>query len=128
MKHLLLLLRYGSVGLLSGLLNIAIVYVGVDVLGQDYRWALLATLLITVPASYVAHSRLTYQATGEMSIGQFFKYFVQQLSQFLIGVVLLTLLVEGLHLVPVKGMALVALMMLGYGVLTNTKLVFRSYK
>lgn len=119
--------RFGLVGALCALLNVAIVYVGHDVLSQPYLLAAAATCLITVPLSYLAHRRFSFRRVAAAEWREFARFLAQQLSQFGIGLLLLMLLVEVFGLLPALAMAAVAGIMFVYGFITNATWVFRAF-
>ena len=109
------------------MLNVAIVYVGHDVLAQPYLWAAAATCLITIPLSYLAHRRFSFRRPGAVEWREFVRFLAQQLSQFGLGLLQLALFVEVFGLPPALAMAAVAVVMLAYGFITNATWVFRAF-
>jgi len=118
--------RYSLVGAACAVLNVAIVWLGHDVLGAPYVLAALATCVITIPLSYAAHRQFSF-ASSQPAGPEFLRFVVQQLSQFGLGLVLLVLLVEVAGLPPTPGMAAVTALMVVYGFVTNGRWVFRAF-
>jgi putative flippase GtrA len=119
--------RFGVVGAACAVLNVAIVWVGNDLLGAHYVAATLATCLITIPLAYAAHRRFSFALASPAGWAEFMRFAGQQLSQFVLGLVLLVAGVEVLGLPPVAAMALVSLLMFAYGFFTNARWVFRAF-
>lgn len=119
--------RYGVVGAVCAALNVAIVWIGHDLLGAPYLMAALATCVVTIPLSYIAHQRFSFARGEPASAAQFLRFVVQQLSQFALGLVLLVLLVDGLGLPPAPAMAVMSVLMFAYGFATNGRWVFRAF-
>ena len=119
--------RYGIVGVACAVLNVAIVWLGHDLLGAPYVLAALATCVVTIPLSYVAHQRFSFARRAPASAAQFKRFLIQQLSQFGLGLVLLVVLVEGAGLPPALGMAAMSVLMFAYGFATNGRWVFRAF-
>ncbi|MCA3217080.1 MAG: GtrA family protein [Burkholderiales bacterium] len=119
--------RYALVGAACAGLNVAIVWVGHDLLGAPYLMAALATCVVTIPLSYLTHRRFSFVVSGPAGGVEFARFVLQQLSQFALGLVLLVLLVETLGLPPAPGMAVVAALMFAYGFLINGRCVFRVF-
>jgi len=119
--------RFSVIGALCALLNVAIVYVGHDLLRWPYLNAAAMTSVITIPLSYAAHSRFSFRQRAAAGWAVFGRFLAQQLSQFLLGMLLLAALVQGLDLAPVLGMAAVAAIMWIYGFITNASWVFRAF-
>ena len=119
--------RFGLVGAACALLNVAIVHVGHDRLGWPYALAALATCVITIPLSYVAHARFTFAAQQEAAKAKFLRFVAQQLSQFMLGLAALAALVEGLGLPPTIAMVAVTGAMFVYGFVTNATWVFGAF-
>ena len=119
--------RFGLVGMACAALNVAIVWVGHDVLGAPYFVAALATCLITIPLSYAAHRRFSFQLGRGAGWPEFMRFVMQQLSQFALGLALLVAGVEVLGLRPALAMAAVSVLMFAYGFATNARWVFRVF-
>jgi putative flippase GtrA len=118
--------RYGVVSAACVVLNVAIVYVGHDLLHAPYLLAALATVFITIPLSYAAHRQFSFRVAQAAGWGEFARFLAQQLSQFGLGLVLLAGCVELLGLPPALGMVVVSALMFAYGLLTNDRWVFRG--
>ena len=123
-----MLSRYGPVGLLCATLNVAIVWMATELLGLDYLVASVLACSTTITLSYWMHRRITFELTRASTLDEFVRHVMAQLSQFAIGMVLMTGIVEFLHCAPWLAMAAVSVMMMGYGFLMSSSWVFRIWR
>ncbi len=118
--------RYGLVGVACALLNVAIVFIGHDLLAWPYLVAAACTCFITIPLSYFAHRRFSFRQATNAGWAEFARFLAQQLSQFALGLLLLAAFVEGLGLPPALAMVAVSLALFVYGFACNRTWVFRA--
>jgi glycosyltransferase involved in cell wall biosynthesis/putative flippase GtrA len=120
--------RYGLVGLFCAALNVAIVWVGTEILGWSYGPAAALTCPITIPLSYWLHRRISFDVQEPSSVAEFLRFVLAQLSQFALGFALMALVVEVLHWPAWIAMAGVSVLMMAYGFLTSSAWVFRVWR
>lgn len=120
--------RYGLVGFLCATLNVAIVWVGTEILGLMYGAAVALTCPITIPLSYWLHRRISFDVQAPSSMAEFLRFVAAQLSQFALGFALIALVVELLHWPAWIAMASVSVLMMAYGFLTSSSWVFRIWR
>ena len=120
--------RYGLVGLFCAALNVAIVWVGTEILRLSYGPAAALTCPITIPLSYWLHRRISFDVQGPSSVAEFLRFVLAQLSQFALGFALMALVVEFLHWRAWIAMATVSVLMMAYGFLTSSAWVFRVWR
>jgi len=119
-------IRHGLVGLLCSALNVAIVYVTHVWLGMPYLLGLAATCVITIPLSYFLHRAVTFRSTQPASLAEAWRFLVQQMTQFSVGVALTVLAVEGMGLSPTLAFALATLLLWTFAFLSQAVWVFRA--
>ncbi|MBC7665796.1 MAG: GtrA family protein, partial [Caulobacter sp.] len=120
--------RYALVGLFCAALNIAIVWVGTELLGMAYPWAVTSTCPITIPLSYLLHRRISFDVRPSATLREFARYVLAQLSQFALGFVGIVVAVEWLHWRPWFALASVSFVMMAYGFLASSTWVFRLWR
>ena len=120
--------RYGLVGALCALLNVAIIAVGTQGLRLPYPVAAGCTCVITIPLSYLLHRRVSFAVAGLASWQEFGRFVAAQLSQFALGFVLMAAIIEGLGWRPWVAMAWVSIALAAYGFITSSAWVFGVWK
>jgi glycosyltransferase involved in cell wall biosynthesis/putative flippase GtrA len=120
--------RYAPVGLFCAGLNIAIVWVGTELAGLAYPWAVALTCPITIPLSYWLHRRISFEVRPAATLREFARFVLAQLSQFALGFLAMAAVVEGLHWRPWIALASVSVMMMVYGFLASSAWVFRLWR
>lgn len=120
-------MRYGLVGGACAVINIAIVYVGHDLLGVHYVVAALLTCAVTIPLGYMLHARLTFATGRAAGWPEFGRFLTVQLAQFALGLGLMALLVELLMLTPVVAMIAVSFLLYLYGFVASARWVYRVF-
>ena len=120
--------RYGLVGALCALLNVAIIAVGTQGLRLPYPMAAACCCVITIPLSYVLHRHVSFDLGGPGSGQEFSRFVVAQLSQFAVGFALMAGIIESLHWRPWVATGVVSLAMAACGFLATSKWVFRVWR
>jgi glycosyltransferase involved in cell wall biosynthesis/putative flippase GtrA len=120
--------RYGVVGALCALLNVAIIAVVTQGLRLPYPIAAGCTCIITIPLSYLLHRRVSFEVAGLASWREFRRFVAAQLSQFALGFVLMAAIIEGLGWQPWVAMAWVSVALAAYGFITSSAWVFGVWK
>ena len=129
LKHTALAVsRYGLVGVVCAILNLGIVYVGHNILYWHYVIAVLGTCLITIPISYILHRQFTFRAIGSADLPEFRRFCITQLSQFSIGLLILSAFVELIHWPVIAAMLLVTVIQFMYGFMMSSTWVFGSVR
>ena len=113
-------------GACCALLNIAIIHLGTVVARVPYIAAAIATCFITIPIAYLALRGFGFQVGTAPHPAEFVRFLVQQFAQFLIGLVLLILGVEWLHLHPTASMAAATGLLWVFAFLSQWLWVFRD--
>ncbi len=116
--------RYGLVGLLCAVINVAIIAVGTQTLGLPYPVAAGGTCLITIPLSYLLHRWISFKVPGPASWREFGRFLTAQLSQFALGFVLMAAIIEGLGWRPWIAMAFASLILAAFGFVASSAWVF----
>lgn len=122
------LYRYGLVGFSFASLNTGIIYVGTEVLNQTYLLSACATIPVSVPASYLAHIKYTFESKATHSPIRVIKFITAQILQFILGLSLLSLFVEFFRLPPWVAMIATIVTIYIAGFFINAKWVFGHLK
>ena len=106
------LVRFGIVGGLGFIVNLAVYALFVHPLGVDYHAAAVAAWLVAVLNNFVLNRHWTFDARGGRTHHQAARFMIVSLAAFGINLVLLTVLVEsaGLAKVPAQALAVAASM------------------
>ncbi len=104
------LIRFGMVGGVGFVVNLAVFALCLHVLGIDYQLAYAAAWLVAVINNFVLNRHWTFDASAGPIHFQAIRFFVVSLLAAGFGLVLLTLLVEqgGLAKVPAEALAVAA--------------------
>jgi putative flippase GtrA len=104
------LIRFGMVGGVGFVINLAVFALCLHVLGIDYQVAYVAAWLVAVINNFILNRHWTFDASGGQIHFQAIRFFVVSLLAAGFGLVLLTLLVEqgGLAKVPAEALAVAA--------------------
>ena len=120
-------LRYGVVGGFCTVLNIGIVWLGTERAHLAYPIAAISTCFITIPISYLLHRGITFAAIGPRRWAEWWRFVAAQLSQFALGLLLMSVVVETLGWRPWIAMGVVSAIMFVYGFLASSTWVFRAW-
>jgi putative flippase GtrA len=103
------LVRFGLVGGLGFLVNIAVYTLFVHSIGVDYRVAAVAAWLVAVANNFILNRHWTFDARDGLARFQAIRFLVVSLAAFAFSLLLLTLLVEvaGVPKVPAQALAVV---------------------
>jgi putative flippase GtrA len=106
------LVRFGVVGGVGFVVNLAVYALFVHPLGVDYHAAAVAAWLVAVLNNFVLNRHWTFDARGGQAHAQAMRFIVVSLAAFGVSLLLLTLLVEtaGLAKVPAQALAVAASM------------------
>ncbi len=120
------LVRFGLVGAVGFVVNIAVYAVFVHSFGVEYRLAAVAAWLVAVVNNFVLNRHWTFDARDGRARFQAVRFLVVSLIAFGVSLVLLTLLVEGAGVakVPAEAIAVAGVTPLNF--LGNKLWSFRS--
>ncbi|HEV7527953.1 MAG TPA: GtrA family protein [Solirubrobacteraceae bacterium] len=106
------LVRFGVVGAVGFVVNLAVYALFVHPLAVDYHVAAVAAWLVAVLNNFVLNRHWTFDARGGQAHAQAMRFIVVSLVAFGVSLLLLTLLVEtaGLAKVPAQALAVAASM------------------
>jgi dolichol-phosphate mannosyltransferase len=106
------LVRFGVVGAIGFVVNLAVYALFVHPLAVDYHVAAVAAWLVAVLNNFVLNRHWTFDARGGQAHAQVMRFIVVSLFAFGVSLLLLTLLVEtaGLAKVPAQALAVAASM------------------
>jgi putative flippase GtrA len=106
------LVRFGVVGGLGFVVNLAVYALFVHPLGADYHVAAVAAWLVAVLNNFVINRHWTFDASTGRAHAQAIRFIVVSLAAFVVNLLLLTLFVEsaGLAKVPAQALAVAASM------------------
>jgi putative flippase GtrA len=104
------LVRFGLVGAVGFVVNLAVYYVFVHFAGVDYHVAAVAAWIVAVLNNFVLNRRWTFDARDGQVHFQALRFVVVSLVAFGFSLLLLTLLVEnaGMAKVPAQALAVAA--------------------
>lgn len=104
------LVRFGLVGGVGFIVNLAVYALFVHPLGVDYRIAAVAAWIVAVLNNFVLNRHWTFDARDGRASFQAMRFVAVSLVAFVFSLLLLTLLVEGggLAKVPAQAIAVVA--------------------
>jgi putative flippase GtrA len=106
------LVRFGIVGAIGFVVNLAVYALFVHPLAVDYHFAAVAAWVVAVLNNFVLNRHWTFDARGGQAHAQAMRFIVVSLAAFVVSLLLLTLLVEtaGLAKVPAQALAVAASM------------------
>jgi putative flippase GtrA len=106
------LVRFGIVGGVGFVVNLAVYALFVHPLGVDYHVAAVAAWIVAVLNNFVLNRHWTFDARGGQAHAQAMRFIVVSLAAFGVSLLLLTLFVEaaGLAKVPAQALAVAAAM------------------
>jgi putative flippase GtrA len=106
------LVRFGLVGGVGFVVNLAVYALFVHAIGVDYHVAAVVAWLVAVMNNFVLNRHWTFDARGGQAHAQAVRFIVVSLVAFGVSLLLLTLLVEtaGLAKVPAQALAVAAAM------------------
>lgn len=121
------LIRFGIVGGTGFVVNLGVYALCVHAMGVPYQIAAVLSWLIAVLNNFVLNRHWTFDASEGQIHFQAIRFFVVSLAAFLVGLLLLTLLVEsgGMAKVPAQAVAVAASMPLNF--LGNKLWSFRGH-
>ncbi len=104
------LVRFGLVGGVGFIVNLAVYTLFVHGVGVEYRIASIAAWLVAVANNFVLNRHWTFEARGGLAHRQAMRFLLVSLATEVISLVVLTLLVEsgGLSKVPAQAIAVAA--------------------
>jgi putative flippase GtrA len=106
------LVRFGVVGGIGFVVNLAVYALFVHPLGVDYHVAAVAAWVVAVLNNFVLNRHWTFDASGGQAHAQAVRFIIVSLLAFAVSLLLLTLLVEvaGLAKVPAQALAVAGAM------------------
>jgi putative flippase GtrA len=110
------LVRFGLIGALGFIVNLAVYTLLVQRLGIEYHVASAGAWLVAVASNFMLNRRWTFDARGERASQQAARFLVVSLVALALSQVLLTVLVEdvGLSKVLAQGLAVAGAMPLNF--------------
>jgi putative flippase GtrA len=110
------LVRFGFVGGVGFLVNLAVYTLFVHSVGVDYRFASVAAWLVAVLNNFVLNRYWTFDARDGQARFQAIRFLVVSLAAEALSLVLLTLLVQGASVakIPAQALAVAASMPLNF--------------
>ena len=110
------LVRFGIVGGVGFVVNLAVYTLCVHTLGIDYHVAAVLAWLVAVVNNFVLNRHWTFDARGDRARFQAVRFFVVSLVALGFSLLLLTLLVEtaGVAKIPAQALAVAASMPLNF--------------
>jgi putative flippase GtrA len=101
------LVRFGVVGAVGFIVNLAVYAVFVHPLGVDYHVAAVAAWLVAVVNNFVLNRHWTFDARDGVARFQAMRFLVVSVGAFIVSLLLLTLFVEdaGIAKVPAQALA-----------------------
>lgn len=118
--------RHMLVGASCALLNIVLIHVGTALLHWPYLAAAWLNVLVTIPASYFMHRRVSFRVDHDTSWPEFGRFVGQQFLQFCLGLALLAIGVEWLGLNPTLSMAVATIVLWLFSFIVQWRWVFRA--
>jgi putative flippase GtrA len=120
------LVRFGVVGGIGFIVNLAVYAVFVHPLGVDYHVAAVAAWVVAVLNNFVLNRHWTFDARGGQAHAQAMRFIVVSLAAFGVSLLLLTLLVESAGLAKVPAQALAVAASMPFNFVGNKLWSFRS--
>ena len=120
------LVRFGVVGGVGFVVNLAVYALFVHPLGVDYHVAAVAAWLVAVLNNFVLNRHWTFDARGGQAHAQAVRFIIVSLIAFGVSLVLLTLLVEAAGLAKVPAQALAVAGAMPFNFIGNKLWSFRS--
>ena len=101
------LVRFGVVGAVGFVVNLAVYALFVHPLGVDYHVAAVAAWLVAVVNNFVLNRHWTFDARGGVARFQAMRFLVVSVGAFIVSLLLLTLFVEdaGIAKIPAQALA-----------------------
>ena len=101
------LVRFGVVGAIGFVVNLAVYALFVHPLGVDYRVAAVAAWLVAVVNNFVLNRHWTFDARDGVARFQAMRFLVVSVGAFIVSLLLLTLFVEdaGIAKIPAQALA-----------------------
>jgi dolichol-phosphate mannosyltransferase len=101
------LVRFGVVGAIGFVVNLAVYALFVHPLGVDYHVAAVAAWLVAVVNNFVLNRHWTFDARGGVARFQAMRFLVVSVGAFIVSLLLLTLFVEdaGIAKIPAQALA-----------------------
>jgi putative flippase GtrA len=120
------LVRFGLVGGVGFVVNLAVYALFVHGVGVEYRLASVFAWLVAVANNFILNRHWTFDARGDAAHTQALRFLLVSLAAEIVSLVLLTVLVQdgGLSKVPAQALAVGASMPLNF--LGNKLWSFRS--
>jgi putative flippase GtrA len=120
------LVRFGLVGAVGFIVNLAVYTLFVHPMGVDYRAASVAAWLVAVINNFVLNRHWTFDARGGRARFQAIRFFVVSLAAEGFSLLVLTLLVEGPGLAKVPAQAIAVGLSMPLNFLGNKLWSFRA--
>lgn len=95
-RHFAQLMRYGGVGLCCVAVNLAVLYVGTDVLGLHYLVSAGLAFAIVAPFGYWLHKYVAFRDPTPPSVAQALRYLTGFAGAAALNIVAMAVLVDGL--------------------------------
>ncbi len=110
------LVRFGLVGGVGFVVNIAVYTLFVHGVGVEYRVASVLAWLVAVANNFILNRHWTFDASGGLARFQALRFLLVSLAAEILSLLLLTLLVQGAGLskVPAQALAVAASMPLNF--------------
>ena len=120
------LVRFGLVGGVGFVVNVAVYALFVHGVGVEYRIASVAAWLVAVVNNFVLNRHWTFDARGGRAHAQAVRFLLVSLVAEVVSLLLLTLFVEAAHLAKVPAQALAVAASMPFNFLGNKLWTFRS--
>jgi putative flippase GtrA len=120
------LVRFGIVGGVGFVVNLAVYALFVHPLGVDYHVAAVAAWIVAVLNNFVLNRHWTFDARGGQAHAQAMRFIIVSLAAFVVSLLLLTLFVESAGLAKVPAQALAVAASMPFNFVGNKLWSFRS--
>jgi putative flippase GtrA len=120
------LVRFGVVGGVGFVVNLAVYALFVHPLGVDYHVAAVAAWLVAVLNNFVLNRHWTFDARGGQAHAQAIRFIVVSAGAFVVSLLLLTVFVEAAGLAKVLAQALAVAASMPFNFIGNKLWSFRS--
>ncbi len=120
------LVRFGLVGGVGFVVNVAVYALFVHGVGVEYRIASVAAWFVAVVNNFVLNRHWTFDARGGRARAQAIRFLLVSLVAEVVSLLLLTLFVEAAHLAKVPAQALAVAASMPFNFLGNKLWTFRA--
>lgn len=126
MTHLMPLMRFGTVGFISGVIYFACMWIVFNFFSKNYVVAVSISYIASVLFHYFANCHFTFGAKTTKMHSQIIRYLIMLIINYLISIAIISMAVKKLELSPYIGALLSILCLTLPGYITSKYWVFKK--